>query len=153
MKAGFGFETRTGTMRISAADAPGPPSPEEIARSFEEQTDLYWRIWSLRLALQPEWQEAVVRAAITLKLCSYEPTGAIIAAMTTSIPEAPGTGRNWDYRFCWIRDAYFVIRALTSLAAGRTLEGLGIVPQAVASIVPSYLWRFRKAGQFRRRAG
>jgi GH15 family glucan-1,4-alpha-glucosidase len=97
-------------------------SPAEIARSFEEHTELYWRNWSLRLALQPEWQDAVVRAAITLKLCSYEPTGAIIAAMTTSIPEAPGTGRNWDYRYCWVRDAFFVIRALTSLAAGRTLE-------------------------------
>lgn len=97
-------------------------SPAEIARNFEEHTTLYWRNWAHRLALQPEWQDAVIRAAITLKLCSYEPTGAIIAAMTTSIPEAPGTGRNWDYRYCWIRDAYFVIRALTSLAAVRTLE-------------------------------
>jgi GH15 family glucan-1,4-alpha-glucosidase len=118
-------------------------SPEEIARSFEEQTDHYWRNWSLRLALQPEWQEAVVRAAITLKLCSYEPTGAIIAAMTSSIPEAPGTGRNWDYRFCWIRDAYFVIRALTSLAAGRTLENyyrwiMNIVASANGHIQPVY---------------
>jgi len=97
-------------------------SPMETARNFEEYTESYWRTWSLRLALQPEWQDAVVRAAITLKLCSYEPTGAIVAAMTTSIPEAPGSGRNWDYRYCWVRDAYFVIRALTSLAAGRTLE-------------------------------
>ncbi len=97
-------------------------SPNTIARNFEEDTTLYWRNWSHRLALQPEWQDAVIRAAITLKLCSYEPTGAIIAALTTSIPEAPGTGRNWDYRYCWVRDAYFVIRALTSLAAGRTLE-------------------------------
>jgi GH15 family glucan-1,4-alpha-glucosidase len=118
-------------------------SPEEIARSFEEQTDHYWRNWSLRLALQPEWQEAVVRAAITLKLCSYEPTGAIVAAMTTSIPEAPGTGRNWDYRFCWVRDAYFVIRALTSLAAGRTLENyyrwiMNIVANSNGHIQPVY---------------
>ncbi|MGO8955333.1 MAG: glycoside hydrolase family 15 protein [Rhodomicrobium sp.] len=118
-------------------------SPREIARSFEEHTDLYWRNWSLRLALQPEWQEAVVRAAITLKLCSYEPTGAIVAAMTTSIPEAPGTGRNWDYRFCWIRDAYFVIRALTSLAAGRTLENyyrwiMNIVANTDGHIQPVY---------------
>jgi GH15 family glucan-1,4-alpha-glucosidase len=118
-------------------------SPGGIARSFEEQTTHYWRNWSLRLALQPEWQEAVVRAAITLKLCSYEPTGAIIAAMTTSIPEAPGTGRNWDYRFCWVRDAYFVIRALTSLAAGRTLENyyhwiMNIVANANGHIQPVY---------------
>ena len=66
-------------------------SPMVIARKFEENTESYWRTWSLRLALQPEWQDAVVRAAITLKLCSYEPTGAIVAAMTTSIPEAPGS--------------------------------------------------------------
>ncbi len=118
-------------------------SPGEIARSFEEHTELYWRNWSLRLALQPEWQDAVVRAAITLKLCSYESTGAIIAAMTTSIPEAPGTGRNWDYRFCWVRDAYFVIRALTSLAAGRTLENyyrwiMNIVANSADHIQPVY---------------
>jgi GH15 family glucan-1,4-alpha-glucosidase len=118
-------------------------SPTEIARNFEEHTSLYWHNWSHRLALQPEWQEAVVRAAITLKLCSYEPTGAIVAAMTTSIPEAPGTGRNWDYRYCWIRDAYFVIRALTSLAAGRTLENyyrwiMNIVANSNGHIQPVY---------------
>ncbi len=118
-------------------------SATEIAQSFEEHTEHYWRNWSLRLALQPEWQEAVIRAAITLKLCSYEPTGAIIAAMTTSIPEAPGSGRNWDYRFCWVRDAYFVIRALTSLAAGRTLENyyrwiMNIVASTNDHIQPVY---------------
>src|SRR5258706_601322 len=118
-------------------------SAHGIARNFEEHTNLYWRNWSHRLALQPEWQEAVIRAAITLKLCSYEPTGAIVAAMTTSIPEAPGTGRNWDYRYCWVRDAYFVIRALTSLAAGRTLENyyrwiMNIVANTNGHIQPVY---------------
>ncbi|MBC8049906.1 MAG: glycoside hydrolase family 15 protein [Chitinophagales bacterium] len=97
-------------------------SPSETYRDFEERTYLYWRGWSHRLALQPEWQDAVIRAAITLKLCSYEPTGAVVAAMTTSIPESDGSGRNWDYRYCWVRDAYFVIRALNSLAAVRTME-------------------------------
>jgi GH15 family glucan-1,4-alpha-glucosidase len=95
---------------------------DETARSFEERTLAYWREWVHRLALPLEWQEAVIRAAITLKMCSYEPTGAIVAAMTTSIPEAAGSGRNWDYRFCWVRDAFFVVRALNSLAAVRTLE-------------------------------
>ncbi len=118
-------------------------SPMEIARSFEEYTESYWRNWSLRLSLQPEWQDAVVRAAIALKLCSYEPTGAIVAAMTTSIPEAPGSGRNWDYRYCWIRDAYFVIRALTSLSAGRTLEHyfrwlMNVVARNTAHTQPVY---------------
>ncbi len=94
----------------------------DTAKSFEERTTAYWRSWTHRLALPFEWQDAVARAAITLKLCSYEPTGAVVAAMTTSIPEAPHTQRNWDYRYCWVRDAFFVVRALNSLAAVRTME-------------------------------
>ena len=74
------------------------------------------------LAVPLEWQEAVIRAAITLKLCAYEETGAIVAALTTSIPEAPGSGRNWDYRYCWIRDAYYVVQALNRLGAVDILE-------------------------------
>lgn len=94
----------------------------ETARHFEEQTIDYWRSWSRRLALPFDWQEAVIRAAITLKLCTYEPTGAIVAALTTSIPEAANSGRNWDYRYCWLRDAFFVVRALNSLGAVHTME-------------------------------
>ncbi len=94
----------------------------ETARTFEEQTEIYWREWIHRLAIPSEWQDAVIRAAITLKLCTYEPTGAIVAAATTSIPEAPASERNWDYRYCWLRDAYFVVRALNSLSAVRTME-------------------------------
>jgi len=96
---------------------------DDTAREFEEQTALYWRHWSRRLAVPLEWQDAVIRAAITLKLCQFEETGAIVAAMTTSIPEAPNSGRNWDYRFCWLRDAFFVVRALNSLAEVGTMEG------------------------------
>lgn len=95
---------------------------EETARWFEEATAQQWREWTRRLALPLEWQDAVIRAAITLKLCQYEETGAIVAAMTTSIPEAPGSGRNWDYRYCWLRDAFFVVRALNSLAEVGTME-------------------------------
>lgn len=97
-------------------------SVPDTARHFEEQTIDYWRNWTRRLGVPFEWQEAVIRAAITLKLCVYEPTGAIIAALTTSVPEAPDSGRNWDYRFCWLRDAFFVVRALNSLSAVRTME-------------------------------
>lgn len=94
----------------------------ETAVNYEERTLLYWKQWVHRLAVPSEWQDAVIRAAITLKLCNYEPTGAIVAALTTSIPEAAETERNWDYRFCWIRDALFVVRALNSLSAVRTME-------------------------------
>lgn len=95
---------------------------EQTGRELYEETDAYWRQWTRRLALPREWQEAVMRAAITLKLCTFEETGAIVAAMTTSIPEAPGSGRNWDYRYCWLRDGFFVVRALNSLAEVETME-------------------------------
>lgn len=95
---------------------------EETARQFEEETLAYWRHWTSRLALPLEWQEAVIRAAITLKLCQFEETGAILAAVTTSIPEAPHSQRNWDYRYCWLRDAFFVVRALNSLSEIGTME-------------------------------
>src|SRR5206468_756370 len=95
---------------------------EENAREFADQTSLYWRHWTRRLALPLEWQEAVIRAAITLKMCQFEETGAIVAAMTTSIPEAPDSGRNWDYRHCWLRDAFFVVRALNALSEVGTME-------------------------------
>ncbi len=93
-----------------------------MARSFQEETEGYWRQWTRRLAIPPEWQDAVIRAAITLKLCTFEETGAIVAAMTTSIPEAPASARNWDYRYCWLRDAFFVVRALNSLSEVDTME-------------------------------
>jgi GH15 family glucan-1,4-alpha-glucosidase len=92
------------------------------ARDFLERTTEYWQEWVRYLSVPFEWQEAVIRAAITLKLCSYEETGAILAALTTSIPEAADSGRNWDYRYCWMRDAYFVVQALNRLGATRTME-------------------------------
>ena len=94
----------------------------DTARLFEQETIAYWRKWSQRLHIPLEWQQAVIRAAITLKLSLFEDTGAIVAAMTTSIPEAPDSGRNWDYRYCWLRDAFFVVRALNSLSEVGTLE-------------------------------
>lgn len=86
------------------------------------ETDAYWREWTRSLAIPLDWQEVVIRAAITLKLCAYEETGAIVAALTTSIPEAPNSGRNWDYRYCWVRDAYYVVQALNRLGATDILE-------------------------------
>ena len=74
------------------------------------------------LTVPLDWQEAVIRAAITLKLCAYEETGAIVAALTTSVPEHADSGRNWDYRYCWLRDAYYVVQALNRLGAADMLE-------------------------------
>jgi len=97
-------------------------SPSRYVRDVHEATLEYWHEWVRYLSIPAEWQDAVIRAAITLKLCQHEGTGAIVAAMTTSIPEAPHTVRNWDYRFCWLRDAAFVVRALNRLGATRSME-------------------------------
>ncbi|HEY6985613.1 MAG TPA: glycoside hydrolase family 15 protein, partial [Rhodanobacteraceae bacterium] len=97
-------------------------SPSRLARDALDATLDYWREWVRYLSIPADWQDAVIRAAITLKLCQYEGTGAIVAAMTTSIPEAAGTERNWDYRYCWLRDSAFVVRALNRLGATRSME-------------------------------
>jgi GH15 family glucan-1,4-alpha-glucosidase len=94
----------------------------ETGRFLVEETLAYWRGWVRRLAIPYEWQGAVIRAAITLQLNTFDDTGAIIAAMTTSVPEAPDSGRNWDYRYCWLRDSYFVVNALNRLGATETME-------------------------------
>ena len=105
------------------ADETLPENPDSVARSFLQETEDYWHDWIRDLNVPFDWQEAVIRAAITLKLCSFEDTGAILAALTTSIPEAAATVRNWDYRFCWLRDAFFTVTALNRLSATRTMEG------------------------------
>jgi GH15 family glucan-1,4-alpha-glucosidase len=104
------------------SDESVPEEPSGLAIHFLHETQAYWEDWTRKLAIPFEWQAAVLRAAITLKLCSYEETGAIVAALTTSIPEAPDTGRNWDYRYCWLRDAYFTVTALNRLNTTRTME-------------------------------
>ena len=109
------------------------------ARDFDERTRDYWTEWSRTLSIPFEWQDAVIRAAITLKLCHFEETGAIVAALTTSIPEAPHTGRNWDYRFCWLRDAYFVIHALNQLGATKTMEAFLAYIQNLAAGADGHL--------------
>ncbi len=108
--------------RVFGPDEPFASGLDTTAREFEEHTRLYWRGWVRSLAAPFEWQEAVTRAAVTLKLCSFEETGGIVAAHTTSIPESPGSGRTWDYRYCWLRDSYFVVQALNRLGATETME-------------------------------
>lgn len=112
----------------------------ETARRYLADTERYWQDFVRYLALPYEWQEAVIRAAITLKLSTFEDTGAIVAALTTSIPEAPGTERNWDYRYCWLRDSAFVIHALNRLSATKTMEDyLGFITNIAAQSTDGYL--------------
>jgi GH15 family glucan-1,4-alpha-glucosidase len=94
----------------------------DVARRFLEETTDYWRDWVRDLSIPFEWQDEIIRAAIALKLAAVDDTGAVLAAFTTSIPEAADSGRNWDYRFCWLRDAYFTVDALNRLNATKTME-------------------------------
>ncbi len=95
---------------------------EATGRKYQENTIRYWRDFTRNLDLPFEWQDALIRAAITLKMCTFEETGAVVAAMTTSIPESPDSARNWDYRYCWLRDSLFVVNALNRLGITRTME-------------------------------
>lgn len=118
---------------IFGPDEPIPSKISELARRFLDETLAYWHEWVRDLGIPYEWQDEVIRAAITLKLNTFEDTGAIVAAMTTSIPEAANTTRNWDYRFCWLRDAYFVVNVLNRLGTTHTMERyLGYLANVVA---------------------
>lgn len=107
---------------ILGPDETIPDGPEKINREMYGETRSYWEGWTRTLSVPFEWQHEVIRAAITLKICTFEDTGAVLAALTTSIPEAPDSGRNWDYRYCWLRDSYYTVRALNSLGATKTME-------------------------------
>ncbi len=109
-------------------------APRALATQWLNETSKYWHEWVRGLAIPFEWQQEVIRAAITLKLCTFEDSGALLAALTTSIPEYAGSGRNWDYRFCWLRDSYFTVQALNRLGATRTMEGyLHYIDRVVAT--------------------
>ena len=88
---------------------------QPLTDRFLGETERYWRRWVKGCAVPVRFQEQVIRSALALKLHCFEDTGAIVAATTTSIPESPGSGRNWDYRYCWLRDAYHVLGAFQAL--------------------------------------
>ncbi len=107
---------------ILGPDESVPDAVSIVGRRFLEETTAFWRKWVRALGIPFEWQDVVIRSAITLKLNAHEDSGAVVAAMTTSIPESEGSTRNWDYRFCWLRDTYFVVDALNRLGATHTME-------------------------------
>jgi GH15 family glucan-1,4-alpha-glucosidase len=92
----------------------GAPIEEPLAplcERFLHETTRYWQRWVKECDVPPLFQQEVIRSALALKLHCFEDTGAIVAATTTSIPEATGSGRTWDYRYCWLRDAYYALSA------------------------------------------
>ena len=134
------------TRPIHLVIGPDEPFTGEITttcREFADRTRDYWMDWVRSLSISYDWQEAIIRAAITLKLSTFEETGGVIAAHTTSIPEAPGSGRTWDYRYCWLRDAYFVVKALNRVGATQTMEDfitftLGLAANPDQALRPVY---------------
>ncbi|MGH7962767.1 MAG: glycoside hydrolase family 15 protein [Candidatus Binatia bacterium] len=97
-----------------------PEPDEKEAEQSLRDTETWWREWSDRCTYQGEWREAVLRSLITLKALTYPQTGGVVAAATTSLPEQLGGVRNWDYRYCWLRDATFMLYAL--MTGGYTEE-------------------------------
>ncbi len=95
----------------------------KTAHQFLEQSIDYWRTWVKHCSIPTLYQKETIRSALALKLHCYEDTGAILAALTTSLPEEIGGKRNWDYRFCWLRDAYFVLSAFRNLGHFEEMEG------------------------------
>ncbi len=101
---------------------PSPPEAGELDRRLEETLG-WWRRWAGKTRLQGPDMAAALRSAIALKALQHAPTGAIVAAPTTSLPEAPGGSRNWDYRFSWIRDSSFAVRSLVELGYESEADG------------------------------
>ena len=100
-----------------------PPALDPDAA--ERQTETYWTDWCKKIRTPTRYRDEVVRSLITLKACIYQPTGGIVAAPTTSLPETPGGKRNWDYRFCWLRDAALTVHALAVAGLAEEAQAFG----------------------------
>lgn len=96
---------------------------KSTAEDFYYRTKAYWQSWIKKTSIGNMYQDAVIRSALVLKIHQYEDTGAIIAASTTSLPEFDGSGRTWDYRYCWLRDAYYILQSFNHIGHFEEMEG------------------------------
>ncbi len=112
---GQGFSLTQKKHFVLAYGAPVEEALEPLCDRFLRETTRYWKNWVKHCDVPPMYQEQVIRSALALKLHCFEDTGAIAAALTTSLPESPGSGRTWDYRYCWLRDAYYALGAFRLL--------------------------------------
>lgn len=96
---------------------------KSTVEDFFSRTRDYWQQWVKKTSIGNMYQDPVIRSALVLKIHQYEDTGAIIAASTTSLPEYPGSGRTWDYRYCWLRDAYYILQAFNNIGHFEEMEG------------------------------
>jgi GH15 family glucan-1,4-alpha-glucosidase len=115
MKSVSEFSVRAGTREsfvLNYRPSHWPTRPSIDAMESLEETAARWHKWSGRCTYKGRWRDAVLRSLITLKALTYKPTGGVVAAPTTSLPEEPGGVRNWDYRYCWLRDSTFTLNAL-----------------------------------------
>jgi GH15 family glucan-1,4-alpha-glucosidase len=108
---------------------------EETAEEYLRRTIVHWQQWVQHCAIGRFYQRHVIRSALALKLHQYEDTGAIIAAGTTSLPEFPRSGRNWDYRYCWLRDAYFTLAALNRIGQFEEMQSFAEFIENIAASV------------------
>jgi pentatricopeptide repeat protein len=118
-------ESGRGVVLESMGGQPKKLSPGELER-LAADTEAYWKAWIGRSAYTGRWREMVDRSAVTLKLMTYEPTGAPVAAATLGLPEQAGGERNWDYRFTWIRDGSLTMHALTGLGYMKEAAKFGV---------------------------
>ncbi len=142
ISSGKAFSLEGDVYLVLSWQEPLKGSLDSECRGLLERTQDYWTRWADRLDLPERYRSEVLRSAITLKLHQYDDTGALSAAATTSIPEHAGSGRNWDYRFCWPRDSYFSVDALHLLGcideSKRYVRYLQMIAARDASFQPLY---------------
>jgi GH15 family glucan-1,4-alpha-glucosidase len=129
------------TLSYEASHLP-PPDPDDLETALR-MTEAFWSGWADRCSYDGPWKDAVIRSLITVKALTYRPTGGIVAAPTTSLPEEFGGARNWDYRFCWLRDATFTLLSLINAGYRDEAESwcdwlLRAVAGAASQVQPLY---------------